>query len=95
MIYFMGFCRLDKVEASVLDDPLLVSIGKKHGKSSAQVILRWLFQRNVVPIPKSVTPSRIQENLKVRIFSFIFLRFLTRTLMKPELVVCLVRIQFS
>lgn len=56
---------LDKVEASVLDDPLLVSIGKKHGKSSAQVILRWLFQRNVVPIPKSVTPSRIQENLKI------------------------------
>lgn len=56
---------LDKKEPSVLDDPVLLSIGKNHGKSSAQVILRWLFQRNVVPIPKSVTPSRIQDNLKI------------------------------
>lgn len=43
----------------------LSKIGKKYGKTVAQVTLRWLIQRDVVVIPKSVTPSRIRENLDV------------------------------
>lgn len=45
--------------------PMLGQIAERHGKSIAQVVLRWLIQRGVVVIPKSVTPSRIRENLDV------------------------------
>jgi len=43
----------------------LETIGKKYGKSVAQVILRWLIQRGVVVIPKSVRKERLKENLDV------------------------------
>ena len=46
-------------------NPLLSEIGEKHGKSVAQVVLRWLVQRGVVAIPKSVRPERMAENLDV------------------------------
>jgi 2,5-diketo-D-gluconate reductase A len=44
---------------------VLAAIGTAHGKSVAQVVLRWLIQRDVVVIPKSVTASRIAENFDV------------------------------
>jgi 2,5-diketo-D-gluconate reductase A len=44
---------------------LLQSIGRKHGKSVAQVVLRWLIQRGIVAIPKSVRKERIAENFAV------------------------------
>ncbi|SNB74349.1 MULTISPECIES: aldo/keto reductase [unclassified Agrobacterium] len=44
---------------------LLQSIGKKHGKSVAQVVLRWLIQRHIVAIPKSVRKERMAENFSV------------------------------
>ncbi|QRY65566.1 aldo/keto reductase (plasmid) [Ensifer sp. PDNC004] len=44
---------------------LLQSIGKKHGKSVAQVVLRWLIQRNILAIPKSVRKERMAENFSV------------------------------
>jgi 2,5-diketo-D-gluconate reductase A len=43
-------------------NPVLAGIGEAHGKSVAQVVLRWLTQRGVVVIPKSVHPERIAEN---------------------------------
>ncbi|MFJ5307521.1 aldo/keto reductase [Streptomyces sp. NPDC088350] len=46
-------------------NPLLSEIGEKHGRSVAQVVLRWLVQRGVVAIPKSVRPERMAENLDV------------------------------
>ncbi|EST23019.1 aldo/keto reductase [Streptomyces niveus] len=46
-------------------NPLLGEIGKEHGKSVAQVVLRWLTQRGVVAIPKSVNPERMAENFDV------------------------------
>lgn len=45
--------------------PLLHEIGKKYGKTWAQVLIRWDLQREVVTIPKSNTPSRIKENADV------------------------------
>lgn len=49
--------------------PLLQKIAKKHGKTPAQVMLRWLIQRNVVVIPKSVHKDRMEENLNIFDFS--------------------------
>lgn len=49
----------------VLNIPELIEIGAAHGKSAVQVTLRWLVQRGVSVIPKSVTPKRIQQNYKI------------------------------
>jgi diketogulonate reductase-like aldo/keto reductase len=46
-------------------NPLLAEIGKAYGKSVAQVVLRWLIQRGVIAIPKSVRPERMAENIDV------------------------------
>jgi 2,5-diketo-D-gluconate reductase A len=45
--------------------PLLSGIAERHGKSVAQVVLRWLVQRDVVAIPKSVHAERMAENIDV------------------------------
>ncbi|MGL4853573.1 MAG: aldo/keto reductase [Phocaeicola sp.] len=44
---------------------LLASIGAKHNKSVAQVVLRWMIQRNIVVIPKSIRKERMIENIDV------------------------------
>ena len=49
----------------ILDHETLVNIGESYGKTAAQVILRWHLQREIVTIPKSVTPSRIAENADI------------------------------
>ncbi len=49
----------------LLSDAGLVEIGRAHGKSPAQVVLRWHVQLGNVVFPKSVTPSRIRENIDV------------------------------
>ena len=50
---------------NIFSDPVLGEIGAAHGKSVAQVVLRWLIQRDVVVIPKSVRPERMRENIDV------------------------------
>jgi len=50
---------------NIFKNELLVSISRKHGKTVGQVILRWLIQRGVVVIPKSVHTERIVENFNV------------------------------
>ncbi|GAA1170841.1 diketogulonate reductase-like aldo/keto reductase [Kitasatospora gansuensis] len=49
----------------LLTEPALVKIAEKHGRTVAQVVLRWHLQSGIIAIPKSVTPSRIVENLDV------------------------------
>ncbi|MET3193944.1 aldo/keto reductase [Bacillus sp. OAE603] len=48
-----------------LTNPIISELAEKHGKTPAQVVLRWHLQRDVIAIPKSITPSRIQENFDV------------------------------
>jgi 2,5-diketo-D-gluconate reductase A len=50
---------------NLFTDPTLTEIGAGYGKSVAQVVLRWLVQRDVVVIPKSVRPERMAENIDV------------------------------
>src|ERR687895_190542 len=52
----------------LLDDPALAAIAAKHGKTPAQVAIRWQLQLGNVVIPKSVTPARIVENIAVTDF---------------------------
>ncbi len=49
----------------IFQNPALLSIARKHGKTVAQVILRWLIQREVVVIPKTVRRERMMENFSV------------------------------
>lgn len=46
----------------------LVEIAKKHDSSVAQVILRWLYQRGIVSLAKSIHEERIRENFDIRSF---------------------------
>ncbi|MYZ40406.1 aldo/keto reductase [Streptomyces sp. MnatMP-M17] len=49
----------------LLEVPTVVAVARKHERTPAQVVLRWHLQLGHVVIPKSVTPSRIQENIDV------------------------------
>jgi 2,5-diketo-D-gluconate reductase A len=55
----------DGFHGSTLEDPVITEIASRHGKSPAQVMLRWHLQQGRQAIPKSVTPSRIAQNLDV------------------------------
>ncbi len=49
----------------LLDNPVLAEIAGQHGKSPAQIILRWVLQNNVLPLVKSVHAERIRENYDI------------------------------
>ncbi|MBF7681887.1 aldo/keto reductase [Acinetobacter sp. B5B] len=53
---------------NIFSHPILIEIGKRYNKSVGQVILRWLFQRKIVSLAKSVRKARLQEN--IHIFDF-------------------------
>ncbi|GAA5705747.1 aldo/keto reductase [Streptomyces avermitilis] len=52
-------------QGAVLKETALTDIAARHGKSPAQVVLRWHLQLGNIVIPKSVTPARIQQNIDV------------------------------
>ncbi|SDK23805.1 2,5-diketo-D-gluconate reductase A [Cryobacterium psychrotolerans] len=52
-----------------IGNPVLDAIGARHGKTAAQVVIRWHLELGNVVIPKSVTPDRIRENIDVFDFS--------------------------
>jgi 2,5-diketo-D-gluconate reductase A len=52
-------------QGTLLENPVVAKVAAKHGRTPAQVIIRWHIDNGLVVIPKSVTPSRIEENFKV------------------------------
>lgn len=60
-----GVHRVNVKSPPLLEDPLLVSIGKKYKKTSAHVALRFNAQRGVAVIPKSFSLERIKDNFQV------------------------------
>jgi 2,5-diketo-D-gluconate reductase A len=52
-------------QGQLLSNPVIGAVAAKHGRTAAQVIIRWHIDNGLIVIPKSVTPSRIEENFKV------------------------------
>lgn len=59
-IQLIAYCPLTRGDK--LNHPALSAIARKHGKTAAQVLLRWCLQHRVAAIPKSARPQRIEEN---------------------------------
>jgi diketogulonate reductase-like aldo/keto reductase len=55
--------------SDLLENKTMEKVAKKHHKTIPQIAIRWLIERNIVVIPKSITPSRIQQNFDVFDFS--------------------------
>lgn len=49
----------------ILQEPLLLELGEKYGKSTAQICLRFALQNNVLPLPKASSPARMKENMDI------------------------------
>lgn len=64
-VLFEAWSPFNRGHCNMFTTPLLVSIAEKYNRSTAQIILRWLFQRNMVALPKSATPSRIASNFNI------------------------------
>lgn len=56
-------------QGKLLDHPVVGAVAQKHGRTAAQVIVRWHIEHGLIVIPKSVTPSRIEQNFQVFDFS--------------------------
>lgn len=52
-------------QGKLLTNPVIGAVAAKHGRTPAQVIIRWHMDNGLIVIPKSITPSRIEENFKV------------------------------
>lgn len=69
-IAVLAYCPLgrhkpEKQQPTFLYDPVVQDIGRKYGKTTAQIALRFSVQSGAIPIPKSATKTRIEENLNV------------------------------
>ncbi len=60
-----AWAPLGEGRGDLFTDPVIANIGKKYGKTNAQVMLRWELQRGIVVIPKSVQTPRMQENFDI------------------------------
>mmetsp|Transcript_11384 Transcript_11384/g.15920 ORF Transcript_11384/g.15920 Transcript_11384/m.15920 type:complete len:662 (-) Transcript_11384:429-2414(-) len=64
-IKLMGYSPFGRGRLNIINDPLMGAIGEKYGKSGAQVILRWMVQRGVVPLPRASSENRIKQNYDI------------------------------
>lgn len=63
--HMMAWAPLAEGRNNFFTNPVLEAIGKKYGKSVAQVALRWLLQRDVIIIPKSTHIERMEQNINI------------------------------
>ena len=68
-IQMQAWSPLAAGQTGMLENEILLAIAKEHGKSTAQIVLRWLVQRGIVPLVKSSNPERMSENLDI--FDFV------------------------
>jgi len=61
----LGACDAGGADKTTFDDPTLLEIARQHGRSAAQVMLRWHLQEGRAAILKSTRPARIAENFDV------------------------------
>jgi D-xylose reductase len=66
MYFIFLFCLRNVQIPPLMEDPLVVELAKKYGKSPAQILLRFITQLAMAVIPKSSSPSRMAENLTVK-----------------------------
>jgi len=64
-ILVTAYCPLGRGRLGLVNDDVITNIAAKHGKTAAQIILRWNMQLGVAAIPKTVTPSRMIENISI------------------------------
>ena len=64
-ILMQAWSPLAAGNGKLFENEVLKQIADKHNKSIAQVILRWMIQRGIVPVVKSTNPERMKENLDV------------------------------
>jgi diketogulonate reductase-like aldo/keto reductase len=55
--------------ARAMDEPAIAAIAKKHAKTYAQIMLRWCVEKDLIVLPKSVTPERVAQNIDIFDFS--------------------------
>ena len=76
----MEFCQANKIiveaycpltRGNKLDNDQLKAIGKKYGKTTAQILLRWGIQHNIIQIPKSGSRNHITENIDIFDFQLV------------------------
>lgn len=68
IISFVTFTELifrQKKLPNLIENEVVKKIAKKYNKNPSHVLLRFLVEKKIVPIPKSVTPSRIRDNIKI------------------------------
>ena len=64
-ILMQAWSPLAAGQDDLINNPVIATIAKAHQKSSAQIILRWLIQRNILPLVKSSNINRMKENLDI------------------------------
>jgi len=60
-----AWAPLGQIQNGIMENPILVSLAEKYGKTAAQVILRWHIQRGIIVIPKTTHIERMRENIDV------------------------------
>lgn len=61
--------RSNEPRKEILENETLISIAKKHGKSVAQIVLRWMLQQDILLIPKTWNPVYLKENIDIEDFN--------------------------
>ena len=91
--YAVSFCQAHQIQVEawsplgrtrVLEEPLILELAKTYGKSPAQICLRFALDQRVLPLPKSSSAQRMQENLDVFDFS-LSLEDISRLMTLPQL----------